>query len=244
MRVYNTRFNPTTNGPLHVGHLYMIKINEHMAHAHGGKFIIRFDDNQKFYRMTKTHEELVRIREEMQADVLWAGVKVDEWSSQLEMESVTKRYLLEFNGHPLPMQEQFQSRTNPDIHNAMTMGYPYAPTLTAEKVILDALDYITILIRGEDLICEYSLYMYFCNIWNLGAPEHIYLPRMMLTHNTELGESSEHISKTRGGHTVQELREQGWTPAELEEALRKSCLHDPVAGWTLENLKGQPLWKE
>lgn len=244
MRIYNTRFNPTTNGPLHIGHLYMIKINEWMAHAHGGKFIVRFDDNQLFYRYTKTPDELVRIREDMQNDILWAGIKVDKWESQLEMEASTKRYLLEFNGKPLPMKEQFQSRTNPDIRSALTMGYPYAPALTAEKVILDALDYITILIRGEDLISEYSLYLYFCQLWNLAMPEHIYLPRMMLTHDRELGESSEHISKSRGGHTIQELREQGWTLTELEDALKKACLHDPVAGWSLENLKGQPLWKE
>lgn len=244
MRIYNTRFNPTTNGLLHVGHLYMLRINEGMAHMNGGRFIVRFDDNQRYYRLTKSASELARIRDEMREDIEWAGARVDEWSSQLELEETTRRYLREFNGGDLPMHETFQSRVNPDIHNAITMGYPYAPTLTAEKVILDAKDYITYLVRGEDLICEFSLYMYFCELWNLTPPQHVYLPRLMLAGNRELGESSEHISKTRGGHTIREYRERGWSPDDLDERLRRACLIEPAEGWTPENLQEQPLWSE
>ena len=43
---YNTRFNPTVSGSLHVGHLYMALVNEVEAHRSGGKFYIRVDDTQ------------------------------------------------------------------------------------------------------------------------------------------------------------------------------------------------------
>lgn len=244
MRVYNTRFNPTTNGLLHVGHLYMLKVNEALAHLNGGRFIVRFDDNQRFYRMTLRTQELVRIREEMREDIEWAGAQVDAWESQLELEHATYSMLTTLNHGDLPMTEPFQHRTNADIRSDITMGYPYAPRLTAEKVILDAMDYITFLVRGVDLVSEYALYMYFCEIWHLEPPQHIYLPRLMMAGNKELGESSEHISKTRGGHTIRECRERGWTPDEVDERLRRSCLKAPNEGWTLDNLLEQPLWRE
>lgn len=243
MRVYNTRFNPTTNGPLHVGHLYMIRVNEAMAHLHGGRFSVRFDDNQKYYRSMRPAAELAQIRDEMRTDIMWAGVRVDAWSSQLELTETTRQLLMEFNGGDLPMTEPFQHRTNADVLSERTMNYPYAPRLTAEKVILDARDYITMLIRGIDLISEFSLYMYFCEIWHIEPPQHIYLPRMMMASCKELGESSEHISKTRGGHTIDEFRERGWSADELDEALRKACLKAPSEGWTLDNLVEQPIWR-
>ena len=40
-----TRWNPTINGALHVGHLYSMLVNERFAHEQGGKFCVRFDDN-------------------------------------------------------------------------------------------------------------------------------------------------------------------------------------------------------
>ena len=44
---YNTRFNPTISGPLHIGHLYMALVNEAEAHRSGGKFIVRVDDTNR-----------------------------------------------------------------------------------------------------------------------------------------------------------------------------------------------------
>ena len=39
-----TRFNPTPNGALHLGHVYNILFNEQFAHNNGGKFYVRFED--------------------------------------------------------------------------------------------------------------------------------------------------------------------------------------------------------
>lgn len=246
MKVYNTRFNPTVNGPLHIGHLYVIKVNEAMAHdfGHHGKFTMRFDDNQKFYQMMRPADEMDRLKIEMRSDVEWAGVKVDAWTSQLSLEQTTKSFLQRFNNGPLKVIEPFQHRNLPDIISATIVPFPYAPVFTAEKVILDTLDYITWLIRGEDLIDEYSLYTYFCDIWDLHNPEHVYLPRLLLDHKTELIEDITVVSKTAGKNTIREYRLQGWTPKQLIDKLADSCLKKPEMGWNIENIKEQPVWNE
>ena len=46
---YNTRFNPSISGALHIGHLYMALVNEMEAHRTGGKFIVRVDDTQDIW---------------------------------------------------------------------------------------------------------------------------------------------------------------------------------------------------
>ena len=43
-----TRFNPTANGPLHVGHIYSALINETLA-GPAGKFIVRIDYNCRYW---------------------------------------------------------------------------------------------------------------------------------------------------------------------------------------------------
>ena len=45
----NTRFNPTANGRLYLGHLYIILLNKQAVEDNGGKFICRFDDDQDYW---------------------------------------------------------------------------------------------------------------------------------------------------------------------------------------------------
>lgn len=244
MRVYNTRFNPTVNGPLHIGHLYMIKINEAVAHDHGGTFTVRLDNTQRFYHLTRSESELSQLTRDMVHDILWTGVTVDRWTYQSEMAAQVHSLLLQFNNGPLPpeIHESFQECYSPDITVSKVAPFPYAPQFTAEKVIMDAVDYITWLIRGDDLINEFSLYTWFCDIWHLHRPEHVYLPRLMLMDNKELSENTTNISKTRGGYTIQEFREKGWTADDLQIMLADACLKCPARGWSLENLKENPTW--
>src|SRR3989304_8262070 len=39
-----TRFNPTSNGNLHLGHVFTMLVNEYFAHSVDGEFVLRIDD--------------------------------------------------------------------------------------------------------------------------------------------------------------------------------------------------------
>jgi len=246
MQIFNTRFNPTVNGPLHIGHLYMLKINEAVAHAKGGEFTVRLDDTQKFYHMTRSAYELDKLADEMLEDIAWSGVKVDKITRQSSLAMQARAFILQVNNGPLPPQiyEHFQECYMPDIRASKIAPFPYAPQFTAEKVAMDAMDYITWLVRGDDLINEFSLYTWLCDIWQLNRPHHVYLPRLMLTNNKELSENISNISKTLGGYTIREFIRKGWSAEDLDIKLKTSCLKVIALGWSLDNLKEQPVWTE
>ena len=243
-----TRFNPTTNGALHVGHLYMIYVNEAEAHANNGKFVVRFDDNQAAYdygvswtgaRMGP--EDIRRVKEQMIEDLLWLNVMVDGWSSQREREKRVDEFLVFLNGgEGLRVRKSYTSQTNPEVHwTGFDTAYPYVPWLTAEKVLFDYLDGCNLLIRGEDLLGEWALYHYFTDLWGLPAPRQVFLKRLKLEGGTELLD----ISKTRGAGTIRSFREMGWSPEKLKMMLAEACLIDPNAPWLISNCKVDPVWK-
>ena len=242
-----TRFCPTTNGALHIGHLYMILVNEAEAHANKGKFTIRFDDNQEVYdfgvswtgaRMTP--EEIDECKNAMMKDIFWLNIQVDGWSSQRDQEKRVGEFLRHLNKGDLSVRKCYTSQTNPEIHwTGFDTAYPYVPWLTAEKVLYDYLDGCNLIIRGEDLLDEWALYIYFADLWGLPIPRQVFLKRLKL----EGGEELLDISKTRGVGTIKEYRDKGWTPEKLLMMLAESCLIDPNKPWLISNCKVDPLWK-
>src|SRR5512139_2950237 len=79
----NCRWNPTTNGSVHFGHVYSLLVNERFAHQSGGKFHIRFDDtSQAIVIEMKNHERVDKIIENQRNDIEWLGIEVDSWSKQ------------------------------------------------------------------------------------------------------------------------------------------------------------------
>lgn len=243
-----TRFNPTTNGELHVGHLYMIYVNEAEAHENGGKFCVRFDDNQEVYdygvswtgeRMTP--EQIDDTKNRMVEDILWSGVQVDGWSSQRENQRRVREFLRHLNGgEDLKVRKCYTSQINPEIHWLdWEAGYPYVPHLTAEKVLYDYLDGCNLIIRGEDLLDEWALYYYFADLWGLPPSRQVFLKRLEL----ESGEQMLDISKRKGGWKIRGYREQGWSPDKLRMMLAETCLIDPEKPWLVSNCRIQPIWK-
>lgn len=232
----NTVFNPTTNGELHLGHLYMILVNEYEAHKSGGKFIIRYDDNQfKWNAVERTEKHFkVMIEEQME----WFGVKVDKYTSQLETEPETDKMLYYLNKGPISVQEM---KTNivqiPHIISPINHDpYPYVPWLTARKVVDDFLDEVTLKIRGDDLISEYALYTYFCDLWALPQPVQWFLPRLFTTDGQKLA----NVSKTLGNWKLSSIQEKGVNPEELKNSLKLYCLIDPFKNWTIDNIQPYP----
>src|SRR5512146_1772213 len=82
----NTRFNPTPCGNLHLGHVVVCLVNEYQAHQlNHGKFIVRFDDNQEWWRMKLSQNGLDTYRDNMTRDIEWLEIPVDAWTCQYEM---------------------------------------------------------------------------------------------------------------------------------------------------------------
>ena len=241
MSVYpnHTRFNPTLNGTIHIGHLYMALVNEAEARTSGGKFIVRFEDNQKEWLYSTTQEKTNQYAETTLEDLEWAGIKIDKIEFQSILEPEYKRLLHHLNGGDLKVRERFVFDTQPDITFSDAVAYPYAPYLTAEKVLLDYMDVISLLIRGEDLITEYSLYNYFCDLWGIRTPKHVYLPRLRMPDGSEM---QTEISKTSGNFKVEGYRKAGMKPDKLLAKMREACLVNPDGEWLIKNIKRSPKW--
>ena len=72
-----TRFAPSPNGPLHLGHAYAAIVAHDLARARGGEFLVRIEDIDG----TRSRAELVP---EVLADLEWLGL---EWDGPLTFQS-------------------------------------------------------------------------------------------------------------------------------------------------------------
>lgn len=236
-----TRFNPTANGPMHIGHLYSALVNRDMARTTpGGKFLLRIEDDQTVYEDKISEKTLKEYRDNIIIDFAWAGIIPDaisynsERGKQLTLKKLIPRSLLEIFPQQARRSQFFPLTPGNDI-----LFLSYTPEYTLNKVIFDYLDNVTYLIRGIDLISEFSLYCFYCNIMNLPIPEHYYIPRLRIDEGGDINM----VSKSKGGHSLAELRELGVDPSDLIHSLAESCLIDPSRGWLLDNLKGEVIHK-
>ena len=233
----NTRFNPTAsgdwrNGILHLGHVYLCLVNEHAAHSTNGRFIVRFDDNQKYWRKALGEPVIADNCKQIIAELAWLGVQVDEWIYQSECETITQHAI----------HRAFPGLIEPDEHTQAPVliredspQYPYAPYLTAEVALLDSWSDIDLLIAGDELLGRYALYCYMSERMGLKQIQHVYLPR--LRNGGEL----DVISKTVGSYKVESYRKRGYTPDGIRELLRDACLKRWADGWDYHNVQCQPL---
>jgi glutamyl/glutaminyl-tRNA synthetase len=121
----------------------------------------------------------------------------------------------------------------PHLHGPdYTPLYPLAPVLTSEKVVMDHQDGVTILVRGVDLMTEYSLYQFYCRCLGYAQPRHIYVPRLKWAGGD--------MSKTYGCQTISDMRFSGYTPGQVRDRVAKACLYHAPDGWNLANLRTDP----
>ena len=200
----NTRFNPTINGPLHLGHLYMILVNEFEAHNSGGEFSIRFDDTQSHWCEKINWQERQHLCEEIKEDLEWLGIKVKYYISQSSMDYDVKRLMYSLCHKvslKIPKSNILDLSSYPDVVQDSVLYYPYNPYLTMEKVIMDYLQNITLLVRGSDLLGEYSLYSYFREELGFGKIRQIFLPRLSCDADGKTQHNSA-ISKTKKNYRI------------------------------------------
>jgi len=242
----NTRFNPTVNGRLHAGHLYLVLLNYRAAKDSGGRFIVRFDDDQPHWRIALGEDGMDRFAERVKEDLEWAGVVPDAYTSERQSRALNEEFIVGRLPHAafVLMDREIDDFTvlryqpRDKVHG---WPYPYTPYFTAVKVAQDHREGIDALIRGDDLVDEFSLYCYFCDVADVPKPAFCYVPRMrsnggMGGHKAELT----NVSKTLGGCSIKEYRDAGWDPDEVVAMVAESALIDPAKGWTYENVRSDP----
>ncbi len=224
-----TRFSPTVSGALHIGHLYSMLVNERFAHEQGGEFCIRFDDTSPTALVTL--DRMPRILEKQYRDIRWLEIDVDEWQKQSELLSEARRRLEELSFKPFV-------ESVPYTHSLFIgmgldfLSYPYTPQQTAERVVMDNMLGITHVIRGEEFSTECSLYCHYCEMFGFSTPEFAFLPRLTGSRGD--------ISKTNGGYTIAEFRNNGYSAQDLKDAIVEACLFRPGNKWSFYNLKPNP----
>ena len=231
----NTRFNPTVNGPLHLGHLYICLVNEHEAHNTGGRFVVRFDDTQRLYTAMHGEAQLAVWRDAMRRD-LDQYMTVDAYTSE-------SAYWMTLHQRPAAFRAEVRQPmligAQGVMDTATVIGqqdpYPFVPEITAEKVYLDAIEGITMLIRGIDLLSEYALYEYFRARAGVPTVRHIYLPRLHVPKNPP----TPSMAKTFGTHRIADMTKK-YGRDSIMEILRVSCLNDPEGAFNAGNVKAQP----
>lgn len=243
----NTRFNPTVNGPLHAGHLYLILLNHHAARSSGGKFVLRFDDDQPYWDQFCSPAKVAEYTDGIRRDLEWLGLEPDFYSSERDSREVNENWVrtnVSNSDFIFQDREYMGIRWQPTV-KTNSRPYPYTPYLTAVKVAQDFREGIDLLIRGEDLVTEVSLYCYFCEVAGIPRPGFQYVPRMMrslVPYGSILTDLAE-VSKTVGGYAIEEYRRRGWSPGSLVTMVAASALEEPCSGWTFENVKKQPILK-
>lgn len=236
-----TRFNPTTNGDLHLGHVYMMLFNEHVAHESGGRFIVRFEDNSidtigSLSPLAISLEEMTRYCRQQQEAIEWMGFEVDGFVRQSEMDLELKQFVAHHGNFVPEYRFPYSIPLNPALGGydpEQGEWFPYAPYLTFHRVIYDELAGVNVLIRGDDLRSEFALYQHYRAGFGLPEIKHYYLPRLY-------GPKREIVSKFHKARPVLDFKADGWTPDDIREALAQSALREPSEGWRLDNVKQQP----
>lgn len=228
----NTRFNPTTNGLLHLGHLFTLLINEYHAHSRNGKFFIRFDDDNDIVEL-QTKEETKNIINSQMDDIKWLDVRIDAWIWQSGILPEVRKRLSSLGHIPIPEVKSGDHKLPYFIKMGTSfMVYPYVVQQTAERVVMDNMLGITHVIRGDDFATEYSLYCYYCQKFYFRTPEFVFVPRLVSLYGD--------ISKTNGGYKIIDFRNNGYTPTQLKRMIAEACLWYPNNGFELYNIKPNP----
>ena len=229
----NCRFNPTVNGYLHVGHICMCLVNEAEAKRRNGRMIVRMDDTQEYWINTLGKEKIKSLT--ANAKYVFDHILEPGYLFTLQSEYDSKQNSILKKAEEEPTMYFHDRLPN---HRENFNYYPYTARYTAEKVIMDFLDGVTLLVRGHDLITEFALYEYYVEKFALPKVEHWYLPRLMTTDDN--GDICE-MSKTRmNGDATQYLSHYG-TWDELVYNLKIAYLIDPKQDWFIENVKHYPV---
>lgn len=236
---YNTRFNPTISGAsLHFGHLYVAMVNHCEAKRSRGKFIVRLDDTQDVWNFRLGIDNVERFSDVYVEQInQFAPIDLIEKQSEMpDMEEIIGENPFLVARIPPPMWEHDQI---PDwIPYRDLIMYPYTPRLTCERVVWDYFEEVNWLIRGEDLVTEYSLYNFFVEALRLPRVMQTFLPRLRSDDGGQLLKLN--VSKSLGNYRLDDLLPKLGIGG-IYELLCNSCLINPEEGFFVENVKENPM---
>lgn len=210
-----TRFRPTPNGLLHLGGAYTAWQNWKAAQAGGGEFILIWDDVQHLRKDPLVSRPVMRrMAEAQRRDLEWFDCPPDRcaWASEF---SEAHRTCLGRLGIPEESPDFGQNLRY--VHSLAQSGAvaQYSAWLVAGRVSDDHELGVTAFVRGGDLYSEAVLYDYFAVL--LYGDSYRILQDYLAQLYTPSTNSK--ISKTRGGWTLAECREAGYTPEEIKRVL-------------------------
>jgi len=163
-------------------------------------------------------------------DLAMFGVIPDEVRYQ-EADACEIETLFGLFGYIPPPQAFAPNRGAAEVVGIDCPPYPFVEGITAAKVAFDLLDGVTWCIRGIDLLSEDCLYRYFVERFAIPQPRMTYIPRLQFEGDT--------VSKTEGNYKLNGLR--GADTGIVLAGLAHDCLIDPLAGWTVANVKPRPI---
>lgn len=232
-----TRLNPTINGNAHLGHLYCALVNAAEANRGRGRFLLKFDDTHANWAALFNWEARARFKRQWIDDLEWAGLPPDLIisESEMEVEARDRMVLLCHHAH-IPVPEIYVGECPfPDLTYTPVGQYPYQEYLTAMKVVTDMMLGVTMLIRGQDLLGEFSLYSYFGDKFGNYMPRQVYIPRLTF------GNTGDEISKTSSVMQIHDIRKNTKSADVVIDMLRQACLKDKRGGFTIDNIVDNPV---
>lgn len=219
-----TRFCPSLNGSLHLGHLWMILLNWKWAKQEEGRFILRFDDLAPAYLGEDTSRQDAYRSEALEL-LRAAGIEPDLVTNLSEHEQ-----------HDLPKSVGGQ---NLWLRPPSLEGWdnvPCSPALVAARVAADIAEGVTHVIRGEELSPELQFYEFLNHQMNGGDRRLIYVPRLRVRIDGEVTT----ISKTYGNLQLRDLfgmrSPEWWTHQVLAVGF-----HDPSQRVDRYNINPDPV---
>lgn len=247
------RFNPTVNGDLSAGHILPIKVSERMAHASGGRFIVRIDDTQQYWNERQTKKKTEHLISMYKSELEWLEIQVDLWECQSEMlertnvKGIPLHQVIDEWAEILHTQKvRYCHDWCPTVLSRPGQPqYPFTDYFTLEKVWLDFEEGVNTLVRGEDLIDEFALYCHYVEAIGLPRVEFVYVPRVdMVGFNVFDPTVASSISKSNGnlqlGSLIGQLVRKGYSNRDFWVEMQAACLKDPIDCWTLDNIKVAP----
>lgn len=234
----NTLFNPSITGALHLGHIFIAKVNECEAHRAGGKFFVRFDDTQPYWMERVGWDKIRAYKGQILAELEWFGIEVDGVSSQSEMQiEAHSRLVARCNeaGMPVPV-DRYGDTVFPEVTWNKVHPYPFTPFKTAEKVIMDDMMDITLKIRGEDIYGEFGIYCLYREMFRMFQPRQVFVSRLEFPEGHV-------VSKREANCRIEDYMRGGVSRSALLYLLAEACLEVPEKGWYIDNLIKFPVWR-
>jgi glutamyl/glutaminyl-tRNA synthetase len=224
----NTRFSPSLNGSLHLGHLYMAWVNKAVAQSHGGRFLLRFDDLAPRFAGDSV-DHMPKWAAEAESLLCMAGLEPDE----VTYLSAHLQKAQSFPEHVAAQNRWLRAADLEGHHNL-----PNSPMLVAARVMADIAEDIGIVIRGEELLPELQLYEYLNAQFGGPTREMIYLPRMRVRCNGQVTT----ISKTYGNLQLRDLFQKA-PPETWMRLVLQTILIDPAKPFSWDNLHRDPIFE-